>query len=809
MPETIGEHSGELRIASQATGIDDLTVDLAGKAVWPEIMLLIDASGSMNWANDGTVLAGCPVATTLKEGFATESRIRQTRAALELFQDRLREFSDGQVLVGVTSFPGDDLDCGFNPQGALGSGEETWSELLLELTPLWENASTFADKIRDVTKDGFYHSTPMRKGLETALSAFEGSDSNRSRSILLLSDGAFNLPAESQQEFLDGIVPALIDSNVRVFAIGFGETTSVDSETLQKLAKRSIPETDEVSNQSVFLNYNPEAADNEDSLNGFFTLILTHLLGLEISNDPLATIVVGTTAEHKALVTEHDSRVSFAIAWRSAGSERLHFELVAPDGTRIGPASQLARFRAGSRHKTYTVDVADLGPNFVGEWRLEVSYPASEIETYDSSERYMWDVITTSNLGLETRFDRRSYATGDSIVLEAELLERGRALTDQDVRLRLTRPDDGIGNWHAAHRVPLAVIQSEAAGRFNTTEQLSPAFLKHHYLTAVQGVSPPPRVTATGGDILLLDDGQGADRWAGDGIYTARLDGVMVRPGIYRFDVVATGSTEAGNSFRRQRVVQHYVSTRIDPVTTPAALVRLNADGNTAIYRAFVKPQDSLGNLLGPGFASDVEIRSPFGVPLNELTDDLEGGYSQDFVIAAGGLPMVEVNIGEVTLPPVLGLPGSATGGREIAVHFAFNSFEDGFQMEDGFTFGAGIGFRFGQRWLWGIESSRDEQGRVLLGLFRGDREFPAALSQKLVPYVTLGFGLAIFEDFATGEDVKLAGAFGGGLKVRLTDHLQARFELRALAFEGIDSGELGDPGCWSWQLGLGVLYDF
>ncbi len=825
-PAPAPPHGGAVTISSTTTGVASQVVDLTGDAVFREIVLTIDASNSMNRANDGTGLADCPVASTRAANFDPDSRIRQVRAALEIFRTKLIEYGDERSFLGVVRFPGGDLACGSGYNDSLSSPQSTWSTVDLGLTLFDDTNPTFTSKINDATDDGFYHGTPMKQGLQTAISQFSGATNDRYRAIILLSDGAFNVPNESQASFLNGVMPTLTNQKIRVFAVAFGETTSVDPDTLTKLASQSTPSEDLGLGLSGFQHYDPEAPGNDDAIEQFFTQLLTDLMELEIETDPPATILQGQTRTHTARVTEHDQRVTFSIAWRRPVRGQLGFELIAPNGTRITPNSSQARFYSGPKHKMYAVDVPELDASFVGQWTLEVTYPLrpglSAPPDQTAAERYVWDVITRSHLELDVEFDRQRYYAGDTVTVEAQLLERGRAVTGQTVTLQVTRPDQGIGNWHAANSYPVAVIEDGAAsgGLVGGTEPLPLALQKHFFLTQVQGVALPAYVAAVPGGVPLRDDGKDGDRRAGDGIYSAVLAGITGSPGTYEFDVVAEGATSAGTAFRRQQIVQHYVSIRPDVTFafTDASFVQLarippgfEVSPGVSFYQAYIRPEDHLGNLLGPGYANDVVIESSIGTPVTPVTDDLEGGYTRLFTVADGaGTPVAEFELGDLTFPPVAAGPVLGDARGELTYFLAGTGFDDDLAVDDSVTFGVELGFRLTDRVLLGGEFSAThtddfagDGGAVFQLLASLEWELPN-LIPAIRPYLDLGAGTVSFEDF-TLEDNAGVYALGLGLKIRLTPRARGKLELRYLQ---IGSNDLG-PSSDNLQLLWGVSHGF
>jgi hypothetical protein len=666
-PPPAAPHLATLAIASSAAGVASIDVSITGAAVFREIVLCIDCSNSMNWDNDGNPLASCPVGTTLANNFDPDSRIRQVRAALQSFRSKLIEYGDGQAQLGIVQFPGGDLACGSSHADALASSPATWQETIRPLALFSAGDATVLTHINQATQDGYFHSTPMKAGLQEALDSFSAGNGNF-RAVLLFSDGAHNVPANEEP---DDLVPTFTNAirPIRVLSIGFGETGSVDHDLLEDLAVQTKLVVEEDPSFTGFLAYDPTAPGNVDALDTFYTKLFTDIFELQQAVDPSARIARGATNQHKVLITEFDRRVTFSIAWNTPRRELLAFTLVAPNGNQITPNSKLARYYSGPKHKMYAVDIDVLGSSYVGEWTMVVSYApqtpsvilkAATVSARASSrdlETYSYDAIMRSGLNLKVRFDKTRYHTGDRVVVTAQLTENGRSLLGQRVELQVKRPDEGIGNWYAQHAVSLATIEEAVSGQFGpnspaAVEHLKPLFKKQFYLKSMQKIPVPGYGDAFAVPVELHDDGQDGDVRAHDGVYTAVLEGLTARPGIYTFSFVATGTTRGGNAFRREHMVHVNVRTRVDFTFefTKVAIEYLAGEGGlfggSRQFRAYVRPEDRFGNIWGPGRGKDVVIDSRGARAVTDVVDDLSGGYSRVFEQdATSPSPVVDISV--------------------------------------------------------------------------------------------------------------------------------------------------------------------
>jgi hypothetical protein len=655
-------HAGTLAVPSSG-GPATANVALTGEAAFREIVLCIDASNSMNWANDGTPLASCPPASTMAANFDPDSRIRQVRAALQTFQSRLNVYGDGQTHLAIVRFPGADLPtCPASHSDALASAPSTWVTTGPAVSLYNSGSSTLAADILSVTNAGFYHSTPMKQGLIESLARFS-SVSGPSRAIILLSDGFHNVPAPPESPA--DVLPSLIAKPCRVYPVGFGTSGSVDHPLLQSLATGTSGE---------FLD-----ATAGGDLTTYYNKIFTNFMELDTAVDPPATVAPGAKNVHPALVCEHDALTTFTVSWTTPTADLLDVVLIAPDGRRFHKTHADVRYQEGPKHKSYTLDLANSRRKpgkWIGEWKLEVELKARDAAV---PEKYTYDVVMRSDLELRTAFDKTAYFTGDRVVLTARLAERGMPMTGRTVVLQVRKPGESPGDWHATNPATAAAIEDAIRDRFGATssaavEQLTGIFKKTYYLTKVKGIPLPPHNPAfPAPGFAMRDDGQGGDLVARDGVYTAVLDGLLTEAGNYAFFVTATGKTSGQNDFRRESEQHRHVELRIDPAPAQTSFVVQpieGAGGERRRFRVKVTPKDKFGNLLGPGHGRSIDLRVSAGRALGDaVEDDLNGNYTRDFEVEGPVAPVVVGSVKGVPLPEQLGPAGStSTGGTNATL---------------------------------------------------------------------------------------------------------------------------------------------
>jgi hypothetical protein len=147
-------------------------------------------------------------------------------------------------------------------------------------------------------------------------------------------------------------------------------------------------------------------------------------------------------------------------------------------------------------------------------------------------------------------------------------------------------------------------------------------------MLSVRGIDFPGRISAA--TLKLFDDGTHGDIHANDGNYTNTFSDT-VKEGTYLFHFYATGVTQDGNTFERDTEIQTYLSPRYSSEHSKIDVESIEGNEEIQRIRIIFTPMDSLGNHLGPGYASAISVNITWGQPIGELQDNLDGTYSQEF----------------------------------------------------------------------------------------------------------------------------------------------------------------------------------
>jgi len=220
----------------------------------------------------------------------------------------------------------------------------------------------------------------------------------------------------------------------------------------------------------------------------------------------------------------------------------------------------------------------------------------------------------------------RAFATGARLTVTAAVTEAGQPISGlSDVKVRISRPSDGQGNWYGENHVSEAELQAIPA-RIGK-ETLSLRQRKARFLFEKRKVDFPTRLDA--GLLQLFDDGTHGDTRMDDGIYTNTFSDTS-KEGSYMFHFQVAGNSLSGSAFIREGELQHYLTPVFSPDNSQVEFINIDdADAGLQRVRVIVTPKDAFDNYLGPGQAGAIRISVGHGNALGALSDHLDGSYSQ------------------------------------------------------------------------------------------------------------------------------------------------------------------------------------
>jgi len=571
------------------------------------VALLMDTSGSMSWLADGSQ-AG--------PGEDFKKRISLARQAAIPFMQLLKDFGEVEANYGIATFPSHPFS---------GCQAEV-------VTPMALVTQSSKDQAVNTTIPGLTTggSTPLIAGMDKAVEMF---GKERRAAIVLLSDGYHNCPGKvsvGDPEVAD-LVGKLQGEDIRVFSIGFGRPSDVDHPLLKTLASATTPSgyMDSQFYDVTTPAFDPMTWDPATALQSTYKNILVDALGLNTTTDPLERIGGGEREQHTTHLTRFAHKVSYFVSWKTPEPDRLRTTVKASDGSTVTAGQPGVTVHEGETYRIVTVErrlLQQAGKVTGAPWTLEVQ--AGEFE---GSEPYQYSVIVDSSLRLQAGSGRHAYGTGDVIRVTARLSANGRPLTrPARVEAVVTAPEEGLGNWFVENPVERSQLEQAPAQR--NGESLRLWQRQAHYLTQIQGISPPGAHQAD--RIQLYDDGTHGDKRAGDGAYT-NLYRKTQTPGTYSFHVQAAGRLGDGQRFERDSRFQKRVEVAVAS-GTPRVEVESFENGQ-AVLKVF--PRDRFGNFLAPGRAQQLKLRIERAQIDGSIENALNGGYRVPVSLPQGAKP--------------------------------------------------------------------------------------------------------------------------------------------------------------------------
>jgi hypothetical protein len=232
---------------------------------------------------------------------------------------------------------------------------------------------------------------------------------------------------------------------------------------------------------------------------------------------------------------------------------------------------------------------------------------------------------------IKYRFEapRHALRVGQPLLVTASALQGPRLLRMLDrVEVTWTTPGASIGRALARSRHQLAAAPSDPdLGSSPFGRKLLAAFADPSWARSLE----PATATTP-----LRDDGTGGDGTARDGLFTAAL-GTPTVPGHYQLRFRMQGRTGDGRTFVRKESFS--VVVKIGLLDAGRSRIRLiTAEGRSYVV---LEPQDSAGNLLGPGYAAAIHAEAA-GTRL-VLEDTLDGRYRAPLPAGFGAADPVRI----------------------------------------------------------------------------------------------------------------------------------------------------------------------
>jgi hypothetical protein len=275
--------------------------------------------------------------------------------------------------------------------------------------------------------------------------------------------------------------------------------------------------------------------------------------------------------------------------------------------------------------------------NAAGEWTAEVEFidPAGE-----TASPYLSVLADDYGVGADFRADAGDTEPGLTFPATVRLNGLEGPIEEADARVTVERPGAGVGDVLA--RADVEPTPPDVGDTY------PPADAKLYRLLQRN----PDALPRTSNTVQLRDDGNDADRRAGDGIYSAPVS--VREPGHYTLRYVVEGTTERAGRFRREQV--RTVHARAVPNPGPTEVQAQLGDGTLQLT---IIPRTFTGGHLGPGFRNYLWLTTADGRSCRP-DDQLDGTYTAQIPFS-GERPQVNLHFlrlntelsDEIEQPPV------------------------------------------------------------------------------------------------------------------------------------------------------------
>jgi len=474
--------------------------------------------------------------------------------------------------------------------------------------------------------------TNIRAALRRSLNEFISKPAgNRRRSLIFFSDGMKTAGGNpSDPSFL----AQFGENNINVYCVGFGTPGGGDYEGID------VPLLDAISNvteHGLFL-----MKETAVGLDKFFVNAVAGATRAEAILDPEGNVSAGHTHYVPVSVTEQEAWVNFILTWDNP-NEDLDLALRSPSGIVIDAAraetmDQIKVVSADTYKIMRVIYPLSTGPadEHAGSWTMLISNPADQgVVNYSAS------TIARSTIHAELARPKPTegdtFAPGDPIPLRVTLYQHaGIPIETAVVTAIPTVPRASSGNllsWAGITPSELNRIPVELDGEPLPERQRMMMALRDRLSNLSLRWTAAP---------FELTPGPEPGEYTGSFADTDQA-------GVYEFTIAVEGIVEC-QEFQRELTTSINVPTNPDPNQTDIVIIPdPNLPGGQIVT---IVPGTVAGGLIGPGIGSGIFIGTdPYWEPTSELTDNMDGSYSQGFAPADQPTTTLDIRILDVNLP--------------------------------------------------------------------------------------------------------------------------------------------------------------
>lgn len=553
-----------LRYYSMASFLQE-TVPAPPPPVTRDVMVVFDRSGSMS-QDDGT----------------GRKKIESARDAVSLFVQLVLSGVGNRVgLVSFSTTASSPVDFG------IAAVTEPNKVTLIGPAPY------SAGKVGALGPGG---STSIGEGLDAARLQFPVPGSNP-RAILLMTDGMQNTPRTVSE--VEGLL-----GGIDVHAIGFGTESNLNGPLLDALA---------TAHSGLYTR-----AGSGLALEKFFTQAFGNIFETGVLMDPEADLPADQRlGEPQTFQVCGEETITAVAGWDDPAGTLL-LEVRTPGGASITGITPGVTEATG-RTWTFLRIPLPQGAERDGAWSVRVARPGGgEFPPPAPRLRYFINVVPSGGPRLvRVPIDRRYY-TGDFLNPRVQLqYDDGSWPHHAEVRMTLSRPDDGVGNLltRAGLRQPVTIDGDTVPARQAT-------------LAALEAETGKPVIGYTQTSFELGDDPSHTASFEPAGVFGVPMRDDLRVEGSYTFHYRATYGE--GCTSTRELQWSLHVDVGVDPEHTEVtSTVTGTGPGGRATGTVTVVPRDRFGNHVGPGRGDDLGLTGAGTTTVTgSVTDNGDGSYT-------------------------------------------------------------------------------------------------------------------------------------------------------------------------------------
>lgn len=587
------------------------------------LVLLYDTSGSMSWSHDG--IRGIP---------ESDQRLTLAKRATYPFLDLLNDYCSMQMAFGIATFPRHPWEI-----------NQCNGQIILPMTQVDATSIINAKNIHipSLIAEGM---TPLLSGISNAWSMFYSYEPYRV--IALLSDGYHNCPSRIDalpSELRD----RLIGSEIKVYSIAFGTQVEVDKPLLQSISADTGGLFYDVTDSNFDINnWDPQIA-----LHDAYKSILVDALNLQCYTDPYSTIMGDEKFKRRITLSKFDMKVSFFLSWVTPKEERLDLSVKSSDGQLIPNQGEGIVTHKGETYKIITLDEKFLNKREkVGDLPWEIEISGTSLKKTEK-EKFQYCVILDSKLKMKSTIQGPVFETDANVTLKVKITENGNPITNlTNVYVKIFKPSESIGKWFLKHKISSDDLSKIPKKEGN--EILTYPYRKALSINKVHSVELPSVIDA--GTLELQEGIPPGEKEGIKGVYWNTFTDTS-EEGSYLFHFFASGETKDGIPFKREFKEFKYIAPSLSIEKSDIEVTSISSDYKIHRLRIAITPRDNKGNIVGFGHTNDISLDVLWGKAVQELQDNFDGSYSQEFDVPTSIVTDTELRIRLRTKKKKIALP--------------------------------------------------------------------------------------------------------------------------------------------------------